>query len=180
MQKIYSRTSILSIAAAGLLAGGAAQAQGQGAGEGQGNAAPVCSAANVAAEEGGKPYLLVSCRGRAVALGRVDSYELVQLPALKSTVAVTQSEGMRRAWLIMDNGEDNLALEEITGTIARLAGRPGKRNLEGIEVDFADINRGQLTAAIRRSGGESAALDLGAMVARSRAAGKQNDMTGVE
>lgn len=146
--------------AAGVLAASGAQAQ---------DAAPVCEAGVGPLEEGGEAYLRVACGGKGVILGQVDDYQLVQLPSLGSTVALTTLEGSRRAWLIMKDDKGDLALEEITGTIARLAGRGARRDIDGLELDFSQINTGQLTAAIRSPNGGAAGLDLAAMVERSRA-----------
>ena len=172
MRKVFPKYSVLLLAASSALAATGVQAQGR--------AEPVCTAAELPLEEGGEPYLRVSCGRMAVALGRVESYQLVQLPSLRSALVVTRSTGMRRAWLVMDNGDEGIALEEITGTITKLSGRGGQRDLSDLTLEYDDINRGQLTAAIRRPNGELASLDLGAMVTRSREVAKQSKKAGGE
>ena len=168
-----SRTSgiLTMLGAAGLLVAPApvlAQDQGQGGGGGNGGAARVCEASVAPLEEGGEAYLQVVCGTRGVILGQVDAHELIQVPSLRAAVAVTTLGGTKRAWLIMVNDDESVALEEITGTIARLGGRGARRDITGLDIEIEGLNTGQLTALVRRQSGDAVSLDIAAMVARSR------------
>ena len=156
------RLSVATAAVIMLTAGGA-QAQSQG---GPGS---TCEAIEAPIEEGGEAFLQVTCGTSGVILGRVDDHELVQIPSLDAAVAVTELAGTRRAWLIMHDNGSGIALEEITGTIARLAGRGASRDIKGLVIDFGDLNTGLLTAAVRAQGQVPVTLDLASLIERSRA-----------
>lgn len=155
----------ISVAAAAgvLLSAGGAQAQSQAP------AAATCEATEAPIEEGGAAYLQVACGQAGVILGQVDSHELVLLPSLDAAVAVTELAGTRRAWLIMHEDGSSIALEEITGAIARLAGRGASRNMRGLVIDFGDLNTGLLTASVNAQGQVPVTLDLASLIERSRA-----------
>lgn len=128
-----------------------------------------CEAANAPIEEDGPNYLQVTCGQMAVMLGRVESYEFTPLPALDAGIVVIEFGGVRRAWLITHDGGSDIALEEITGTIASLVGRGERRDITGLELDFGEPIRGRTTAVIRSKGAGSASLDVSGLVKRSRA-----------
>lgn len=139
----------------------------------QSEASPLCRAFQSAPASDGPELLYVACGAAGAVLGAADSYQLIQLPALKAAVAVTELHGSRRAWLVMRDDERSLSVEEITGTIARIAGRGASFNIDGLDLDFGPASTGQLTATIMSSKkGEAAqsagAIDLAQLVARSR------------
>ena len=127
----------------------------------QGSVAPL--------EKGGKSFLQIVCAEKVVILGQADSYELIELPSLDAAVTISTFQGSQRAWLIIKE-IDGLALEEITGTIARLGGRGAQRDLDGLTVEFGELNLGQVNASVRSQGRNAVALDFTGMVARSRSA----------
>ena len=130
----------------------------------------VCEAAEVVLAEGIETELQIACGTAAVMLGRTDSHELIQLPSLNAAVALTVRQGTRRAWLVMKDPDGSLALEEITGTLARIGGRGARRDIDGMDIIFEDLNTGRLTALVRSQGRNDVTLDLAGMVGRSRAA----------
>lgn len=140
----------------------------------QAPAAPLCRAFEEAIEPGGPRVLQVVCAKAGTVLGRVDAYQMSPLPALKAAVVVASLDRSRRVWLVTSEGERSLGVEEITGTIARAAGRGASTRLDGLELGFGDGATGQLTAGImsvrdRKRGGAAGQVDLGQLVARMRA-----------
>ncbi len=117
--------------------------------------------------------LQIVCGNAGAVLGQVEDYELTQLPALNAAVVVTTIEGSRRVWLVMDNGEKSLALEEITGTIARAAGRGAGSDIDGLDLNLGKGANGQITAAIMSSRNQAeknvqGSVDLAQLVERAR------------
>lgn len=139
----------------------------------QSSASPLCRAVESAPDSNDVRPLVVACGQGGVSLGPVDAYELIRLPALRAAVVVTSFDRSRRVWLITSEGGRELGLEEITGTIARAAGRGASLRLDGLELDFGDGATGQLTAGIMsvraEGGGASSKIDLTKLVARMRA-----------
>lgn len=166
MNRGSTRVAKTLILACCLFAASALQAQAAGS-----NAA-VCSAFEISPVEGEAPQLAVACGSQGVSLGNVDSYELVQFPALDATVIVTTLDSAQRAFLLIKNGEDSVALEEITTAIAQDAGRGALSNIAGIRLDYGNAATGLITAAINSASANSnpsVAIDIAAMVERSRA-----------
>lgn len=137
--------------------------------EGAGSA---CAPIEISPVEGEGPQLYIVCGKYAVTLGSVDSYEFTQVPALRSAVIVTTLEGSRRAFLVIEHGEEGVALEEITGAIARKAGRGARSDIDGIQLNLRSAPTGLMAAAVRSAdanGADSVTIDLSALVERSRA-----------
>lgn len=131
-----------------------------------------CAAYETSPVKGEDPQLYVACGKYAVTLGSVDSYELVQLPGLRSAMVVTTLEGSQRAFLVIEDGAEGVALEEITGTIARAAGRGAKSDISGIQLDLGSAATGLMSAVSSSTGAtgvDSVTIDLPALVGRSRA-----------
>lgn len=131
-------------------------------------------------DEGGAEVLQIVCGNAAAVLGQVDDYELVDLPALDAAIVVTTLNQSRRVWLAMPDGDKALILEELTGTMARAAGRGATANIEGIDLNLDQIAAGQLAASVvsQQSGIASEAVqgsdavanvDFAKLVARARA-----------
>ncbi|PZO66890.1 MAG: hypothetical protein DI636_10530 [Pelagerythrobacter marensis] len=156
-------------AAAAVLLGigmpGAASAQSE-------QARPRCTGFERALAEGGAPQLHVVCGGAGVLLGPVDQHTIADLPSLQSSVVVTRLNGTQRVWLLMPEDDRRIAVEEITNTIAREAGRGPRGNIDDLDVDLSQGGAGRLTAALRRS-----ALQQGAAERRVSAAGTEIDLT---
>ena len=132
-----------------------------------------CAAANELFEGAAETVLVVSCKGAGAILGSVDGYELFQLPGLAAAVVVTERDTSRRAWLIIHQDDGPLQVEEITNTIARLAGRGARADIDGIELDFGQGGAGRLVGAIRSAsrnteGGGEVAIDFSELITRSR------------
>jgi hypothetical protein len=125
---------------------------------------------------GAESELHVVCGQAGTTLGPVDGFEIADLPALRSAVVVTTLHGSKRAWLLMQEDERLLAVEEITGTIARAMGRGPQRKIDDLDLDLGRGAAGLLTAALKpgaqRPEGSSAPsradIDLAGLVARSR------------
>ena len=162
MKRIFLSGLGLSASAGLALVPSGAQAQG-------GGAAKVCEATEIVAEEDVEPNLQIACGTAGLMLGRTDTHELIQLPSLDAAVVLTTRRNMRRAWLVMKDADGSLALEEITGTIARLGGRGARRDIDGLEIGFEDLNTGRLTAMVRSQGRDGVTLDIAGLVERSRA-----------
>ncbi len=133
-----------------------------------------CKAFTIPVVEGGPEMLHVVCGNAGTILGQVDNYDLTQLPDLQAAVVTTSVEGSRRIWLVMKNEDNSLALEEITGTIARAAGREAGADVEGLDLDFGKGATGQLTANVMSSGNSveasstDGAVDFSQLVERAR------------
>lgn len=135
---------------------------------------------------GAEPELHVVCGQAGTMLGPVDGFEIADLPALRSAVVVTTLYGSKRAWLLMQEDERLLAVEEITGTIARAMGRGPQRKIDDLDLDLGRGAAGLLTAALKqgvqRPEGSSAPvtteIDLAALVARSRQVRGADSVTG--
>lgn len=137
--------------------------------EGAGTA---CAPSEISPVEGEDPKLYIACGKYAVTLGSVDSYEFTQVPALRSAVVVTTLEGSRRVFLVIEHGEEGVALEEITGAIARKAGRGARSDIEDIQLNLGSAPTGLMAAAVRSPEANDAAsvtIDLATLVERARA-----------
>jgi len=132
-----------------------------------------CRAFHEAVEADGAPLLRIQCESASVFLGEADAFDLETLPALRSVVGVTSFGGMRRAWLVMSDGERSLHAEEITGTIARSIGRRASARLDNLQLGYPSTAErpGSATMSVRVPGenGARAEIDLGQLVERSRA-----------
>ncbi len=122
----------------------------------------------------GPEMLQVVCGNAGTVLGQVDDYELVELPDEQAAVVTTSYEGSKRVWLVMQSGDNSLALEEITGTIARAAGVEASTNLDGVDLDFAKGATEPLNIGIASPGNligtvSSDGVDLSQLVDRARA-----------
>lgn len=145
--------------------------------------AAVCSAHEITPIEGEPAQLAIACGGRGVSLGSVDSYELVQFPALNAAVVVTDFDSAKRAFLLIRSGEKDVALEEITTVISLKAGRGAQSNIAGISLDYGSATTGLIRAAVNSAGANGNApisIDFAAMVERSRAVRMQAAPAGGE
>ena len=139
--------------------------------------AVVCSAFQSSPVDDLPSQLNVICGQYAVSLGTVDSYELVQFPAIEAAVAVTTLDGVQRAFLLIRNEDGGVALEEITTAIAQQAGRGVQPSISGIRLAFDNAVTGVMTATVNSAGANSNApvsIDIAAMVERSRAVHAQS------
>ena len=120
-----------------------------------------------------RPMLHVSCGEAGAVLGAADDHRLYGLPALKAAVIVTVFNGERRVWLVMDGDDGTLAVEELSGTIARAAGRGASGRLDDLEFGFGSDAPGRQNAAVmsfrnRGEGGGAGEIDIGQLIARAR------------
>lgn len=140
----------------------------------QSPASPLCRAVEGPLDGSAVKSLTVACGQAGLSLGQVDAFELIQLPALRAAVVVTSFDRARRVWLVTIEGDRELGLEELTGTIARAAGRGTSMRLDGLEFDVGPGATGRLTASVMSvrnrtdGGGASSEIDLAAMVSRMR------------
>ncbi|QSB44353.1 hypothetical protein IDJ81_13710 [Tsuneonella flava] len=142
-----------------------------------------CEALEAAPVEDQDTQLYVVCGSNAVTLGHVDSYEITQIPQLASAAIVTRLEGLVRAFLVMDNGSDGLALEEITGIITDAAGHGAQSDIVGIEANFGTSTIDVGSAAMNMTRGDAASavvVDLVALAERSRAVRGNSQDKGAE
>lgn len=138
--------------------------------------APSCEGFEQPPSAGLEPVLHVVCGRAGTMLGPVDAFEMVDLPALRSAVVVSTLHGSKRVWLVMQEGDRVLAVEEITGTVARSMGRGPHRRIDDLDLDLGRGAAGLLTASLKpgtqRPGGASAPtradIDLAGLVARAR------------
>ena len=128
-----------------------------------------CRAVETSDEEAGAAILYVLCDGAATGLGRVESYELINLPDLNAAIAVTTFDGTERTWMLI-RGDAGPVLEEITGSIARIADAGKKAGIENLNSDPAS-SLAQSAKPVIGSPSDTGALfsaEVAALVARSR------------
>lgn len=122
--------------------------------------------------EAGPQEVVVGCDGYGFSLGRADSYRSKTSRALQALAVVTQLGNEQRVWLISRRDGTSPLLEEITGSLARSAGRGEVFGLDGIEVDLTGFEKGSVVAVHPTGRGrpaEAGQLNVGDGLAVERA-----------
>jgi len=135
---------------------------------------PLCRGVQEPGRDDVARLLLIDCGGAAAMLGQADAVDIENLPDLASAVVVASLGGTRRAWLVMREGERSLTVEEITGTIARAAGRGASARLDRLQLGYPGGEDGQTrrnVMSVRLPGAQpmQGEVDLARLVERSRA-----------
>ncbi len=141
----------------------------------------LCEAEVPAVSAVAEPSLVATCGKQSFPLGPIDSFRVVDLPHLGSSLVVTSKDGERRIWLLIGLDAGVFVREDISGVVARSAGRGASRNLKGLEIEIdgkgAEGELRALVGAGARSGSSGqGGVDLRDIVARARAV----DQTAVE
>lgn len=140
-----------------------------------------CRAVETSDEEVGAPILYVLCDGAATGLGRVESYELTNLPDLNAAIAVTTFDGTERTWMLI-RGDEGPVLEEITGSMARIADTKTQVSVENLNLDPVSSRAQSAKPATGSPSDTSAAFsaEVAALVARSRSISRAAEVAEVE
>ena len=84
-----------------------------------------------------KPKLLhAKCPGGGLVLGRATAFEAVSNEELKATLVDAYLGTSRRVLLLTVQDDGKGFAEDLTGQIARTAGRGPMSNIDGVELDF--------------------------------------------
>jgi hypothetical protein len=109
--------------------------------------------------------LFAVCKGKAFVLGHADFYVLVENPGLEATIVDLIRNGERRVLMIsFPKGEP--LLEDITGTLAKSAGRGAMSGLKDVQLDFSSfVQDGKVRAASTGEAGRSGEVNMGLQIA---------------
>lgn len=100
-----------------------------------------------------KPTLIAVCGKRAITLGHVDNFDVQRHGPSGAIVVTIETTGERRVLLVRPDGPKGALLEDLTGDIAKAAGRASDLGLEGLEVDLAGLTPLQATTPLLKSVG---------------------------
>jgi hypothetical protein len=111
--------------------------------------------------------LMFLCWSRAVPLGKADRFSSSYNPGTRATAVVMESAGRIGVVLISPTADNAPLVENVTGDLAKLAGRYAEAGLEGLSVDLAhfatdgvlSLANGSTTGAARSAGAGRPALD---------------------
>lgn len=76
------------------------------------------------------------CKGRVFFLGPVTTFQAVANEGLNAELIEARFDSERRVWLLTVQEDGRTLQEDLTGQIARAAGRGPMSGIEGIELDF--------------------------------------------
>lgn len=94
----------------------------------------------VAANERLEGRIVASCRGQGLILGRADSFRVIENRQLEAMVIDLVRDGERRV-LMISFPDDEPLLEDITGTLAKAAGRGPMSSIEGVEIELGGFEQ---------------------------------------
>lgn len=126
-------------------------------------------ACSVVASEQLDGQLIAICHERGIVLGHADSYQVIQNRRLDATIVDLIWAGRRRVLMIsFPDGEP--LLEDLSGTLAKAAGRGPMSSLDGVAVSFDSFAEdGKVQAASSEDPGKSGELNLGLEIAAEEA-----------
>lgn len=96
-----------------------------------------CEIMSEKAEEGA--LLFGVCGKSAVMFGPVSSYEAALNKETGAAVALIERDGEQRLLMVSPNGEASALLEDLTGDVARKAGRIADGGMAGLTVDMSGV-----------------------------------------
>lgn len=111
------------------------------AGNAQLQPAKVCWVVAVQDSKDQPQQLRAVCNNRVLFLGPVTSFQAVENQALKAELIDAHFGNERRVWLLTIQNDGQTLQEDLTGQIARTAGRGPMSRIDGIDLDltaFAD------------------------------------------
>jgi hypothetical protein len=127
-----------------------------------------CQVVALDAAEGQAGQVFAGCRGLGLFLGQADVFEVHTYPALPATLVDVRRGGERRLLLISFPRDDAPLVEDLTGQIARLAGRSAMSAIDGVEVDLATFARDGVVE-VRSGGARGGRISVSDQVGRESA-----------
>jgi len=109
--------------------------------------------------------LMAVCDGKAFVLGLADIYEVVENSSLEATIIDLARAGERRVLMISSPAGEPL-LEDISGTLAKSAGRGPMSRLDDVTIDFSSFAEdGTIRTASADAGGVTGEVDMELQIA---------------
>jgi hypothetical protein len=124
-----------------------------------------CVVSSIPGEADGAETLVANCRGQGLILGRATEYRTFVNPSLNATVVDIRLGSDRRVLLLSLGKDGRPLLENISGEIARVAGKGPMSTIADVGVDFGGFARdGNVAVQPSPSVGGGGQLALGAQV----------------